>query len=245
MFFIALQTTTSSFLKDIEGDIKEIRREVTEETDSESEDQLDDYGEAEGCICYNDSLTRDCVPNKEDMTFENIRPCISNVRKAIRKLPARKMKKEIILVIGTNDVASKRPIDKIAHDCELLVKEATLRADNITLSSIPPRMDNKVTSDRMDSMNEIYYQIADKTDGVTFVDHDKNFKYRDGSIDENMLLEGDWLHLSSKGTKKLIDNLSLDARPKTGSGPTSKWINNDSRVTAQRYMGKAPTLATT
>jgi len=242
--FIALQTTTSGFLKDIEGYVKEIRREVSEETDSESEDEFDDYDDPEGHICYNNSLTLDCIPTKEDMTFEKAGPYINNITKAIRKLPARKVKKEIILVIGTNDVASRRPVDKIAHDCELLVKEATLRRDKVTLSSIPPRMDNKVDSEKMDTVNEIYHQIADKNDGVTFVDHDNNFKYRDGSIDKSMLLEGDWLHLSSKGTQKIINNLSLDAKPTIGVGPTNKWINNESRVTAQRHKGKYPPLAT-
>ncbi len=172
------------------------------------------------------------------MTFERAGPYINNVRKAIRKLPARKVKKEIILVIGTNDVTSKRPIDTITHDYDLLVKEAMLHADKVTPSNIPPGMDNKVTSDKMDTVNGIYHQIANKTKGITFVNHDKNVKYRDGSIDESMLLEGDWFHLSSKGTKKLIDNLSLDARPKTGSGPTNTLINNDSRLQHRDIRGK-------
>jgi ribA/ribD-fused uncharacterized protein len=217
--FVKLQTTTSGFLKEIESSVNDIKKGVLDKGDSDSDDEYDD---PEGRVCYSDSLTRDCVPTKSDMKFERAGPYISNMRKTIKKLPARKIKQEILLVIGTNDLASRRPAEKIANECDLLVQEAMIRAEKVTLSSIPPRADGKVDPRKMDTVNEQFYHIAD-SNGIEFVDHDRNFKYRDGSVDKSMLLEGDLLHLSSKGTQKLIDNLGLDAKPAIGSGPTNRW----------------------
>ena len=219
--FVALQTTTSGFLQDIKAEVTAIKEDIAEGSDSDSEDEFDEYDEPEGRICYSDSLARDCVSTAKDMIFERAGPYINNVRKTVKKLPARKTIKEIILVIGTNDLESKKPAEKIAQECELLVQEALVHAEKVTLSSIPPRADNKVDGAKMDTVNAHYYDIAIKS-GATFVDHDKNFKYRDGSIDTSMLLAGDSLHLSTKGTQKFIENLGLDAKPAIPSVPFNK-----------------------
>ncbi len=75
--------------------------------------------------------------------------------------------------------------------------------------------------ERFDEINEHYSNIADTNSDVTFVNHDKNVKYQDSSVDTYMLLTGDLLHLSAKGIQKVIDNRGLDdvARPTICKGP--------------------------
>ena len=121
------------------------------------------------------------------------------MRKTIKKLPPRKCKKKIVCVIGTNDAASKKPTERIANECEIMVQEALKRAETVILSSIPPRQDDHVDMEKMDAINEHFRNIAETNCDVEFVNHDKNFKYQDGSIDRSMLSPGDLLHLSAKG----------------------------------------------
>ncbi len=121
-------------------------------------------------------------------------------------------------MVGTNDPAMKKPAAKIANVCQFLVQKALLRAEKVTLSSIPPREDDQVNMERLDKINEHYSNIADRKRNVTFVKHNKNVKYQDSSVDTSMMLTVDVLHLSAKGTQKLIDNLGLGdvARPTIG-----------------------------
>ncbi len=77
--------------------------------------------------------------------------------------------------MGTNDATSKRPVENIANECELLVLEAVVRAETVVLSSIPPRDDNKVSMDKIDAINEQFRNIAENTEGVEYINHDKTF----------------------------------------------------------------------
>lgn len=232
--FVNLQTTTSGFLKDMEANVNDIHQNVCDDIDSDDEDEFE---EPDGRVCYGDSLIRNCEPTDEDMDFQRAGPYIANIRKTIKRLPQRKLKKEIVLVVGTNDAVTKKPAAKIANECELLVQEALLRAEKVTLSSIPPREDDRVNMDRIDEINEHYSNIADTNSDVTFVNHDKNFKYQDSSIDTSMLLAGDLVHLSAKGTQKLIDNLGLGdvAKPTIGKGPRNRWTHSQKEGSGQGH----------
>jgi predicted NAD-dependent protein-ADP-ribosyltransferase YbiA (DUF1768 family) len=223
--FVSLQTKTSGFLKDLEGKVEDIHNNVCDDTDNEEECDPD---ELEDTHIYGDSLIRDIESTEANTIVERAGPYISNVKKSIKKLPARKCKKKIVCVVGTNDASSKRPVEKIANECELLVLEAVVRADTVLLSSIPPRNDDKVSMEKIDAINEQFRNIAENTEGVEYISHDKNFRYQDGSLDSSMLLP-DQLHLSSKGTKKLIENLGLKEHTisTTGKGPVKKRTNSD------------------
>lgn len=227
--FVTLQTNTSGLLKDIECNVKDIKDNITEETDSESDYDEDVILEPEGQICYGDSLIRDCIPNTEELEFERAGPYINNVKKTLKKKPEKILKKEMIFVIGTNDASTKKPIEKISSDCEELVQEALKRAEKVTLSSIPPRGDDKVENQKRLAINDSFRQIAAANeDRVSYVDNDKNFTYQDSSIDTAML-STDMLHLSSKGTDQLIKNLKLDAKPSKSRFPTHKWAQNNEK----------------
>lgn len=92
-----------------------------------------------------------------------------------------------------------------------MLQEAQLRAEKVTVSSIPPRADEheNATKEKISAINEHLNEIASSHTGVDFIDHDRNFTYRDGTSDNSLLLPGDMLHLSAEGTQKLIENLGL------------------------------------
>ncbi len=98
--FVSMQTNTSAFLKDIEGKVNDLHQTLCEEEDSEDEYEYE-YEEAEGVYVYGDSLIRDMKASTPDITLERAGPYISNVRKAIKKLPSHKSKnKTIMCIIG-------------------------------------------------------------------------------------------------------------------------------------------------
>ncbi len=96
----------------------------------------------------------------------------------------------------------------------------------LLLSSISQRDGNKVSMDKIDAINEQFRNIADKTEGVEYINHDYIFRCEDGSIDSSTLMLD---QLSSKETKKLIENLGLKEQTKstTGNKQMLKKVNND------------------
>ncbi len=120
------------------------------------------------------------------------------------------------------------------------IQEALIWAEKVTLSSIPPREDDRVNIERLDEINEHYSNIANTNSNVTFVKHDKNFEYQESSADTSMLLTGDLLHLSAKGTQKLIDNLGLGdvAIPTIGNrwSHSQRDISGPSSVNESKHM---------
>ncbi len=167
-----MQTRTSGFLKDLEGKVGEIHNTLCYGTDNEEEYDPD---EIEDTCIYGDSLIRDIESTDANTIIEQAGPYISNVKKSIKRLPTRKCKMKIVCVVGTNDAVSKRPVENIANECELLVLEAVVRAETVVLSSIPPRDDNKVSMDKIDAINEQFRNIAENTEGLEYINHDKNF----------------------------------------------------------------------
>jgi hypothetical protein len=132
---------------------------------------------------------------------------------------------DLTFQMSENDASTKRPAEKIAKDYEMLLHEAIPRAIGVTISSIPPRKDDPLIMEKIDEVNVYLSNFANRTSGVTFVNNDRNFRYQDSSIDSTMLLQGDMLHLSAKGTSKLLENLGLSgmAKAATGNGPKNRW----------------------
>ena len=89
-------------------------------------------------------------------------------------------------------------------------------ASNVVISSIPPREDARVEPGKIDTINLLLLPILNEA-GVTFVNNDTNFRYRDNSIDSSLLL-ADKLHLSAVGVNKLLLNLGLSGKAKARQG---------------------------
>ncbi len=144
----------------------------------------------------------------------------------------------IYIVGGTRDAdSSDMPVDKIIEDCTTLVTKAKNLAKEVTVSSVLPRTDRNV-SQRCQEINRALHDICQKTK-VTFVNHDKNFLYQDGSADQSAF-HNDGVHLNDRGLKKLLQNIGLTSTPRNRDhGPSGRpsvaWNTNQN---ASRRSGR-------
>ncbi len=91
----------------------------------------------------------------------------------------------------------------------LNLNKAKQKAVKVIMSSILPRQDaNKTEGEKIDTINYMLVVLCNEKN-VTFVNHDKNFKYRDNTPDI-LLLGGDRLHLAAPGISKLLVNLHVN-----------------------------------
>ena len=216
---IALNT-----LQNIERKFTAFRNKLFSDDDDTSDDEDDEPEEAvpEGTLLIGDSLIQDVVTNDESMTIDCIRGAtLTDIKKRLKKInPKKRRYNSLIIVAGTNDASSKRPIDKIVADYRSVIEVAKKVSASITVSSIPPRTDKKVEDHKLENINELLVPIMNEK-GVRFSNNDVNFRYRDNTIDTS-LLKMDGLHLAIPGVKKLLLNLNLedlakvqDTRPPT------------------------------
>ena len=118
---------------------------------------------------------------------------------------------DVVVQVGTNDISTKFPMDKIIENMSQIMDTAKHISvtGNVTISGVCPRTDNSDAALKGNDVCDRVQQIcADK--GCIFVDHRDTFLTRSGdTIDELLLIDG--LHLSSAGTKKLLQNLKLSS----------------------------------
>lgn len=112
----------------------------------------------------------------------------------------------IILQGSTNDCCYSVDNELAEHVYTETIDEIKCRAPNayIAISTICPRSDDKSNQERVDTLNSKLRSIAKDNDCI-LIDNDNNFKMRDDSVDSTMLLP-DGLHLTKKGTKRLLTN---------------------------------------
>ena len=185
---------------------------------SENEDDEDDEPEAEpsGTLLIGDSLIHDVVPTDDSLTVDSTGGAyINTIKKKLRAIKQRKYE-SIVLVIGTNDASTKHTPEKICTDFKALISKAKSVATSVTVSSIPPRDDNRVEAGKLEHLNGLLMPIANE-ENVKFANHDTNFKYRDNTVDASLLLV-DKLHLSAAGVNKLLSNLGLSSKAKAKLG---------------------------
>ena len=199
-----------SSLNHIENKITAISTKII----SENEEDEDDEPEAEpsGTLLVGDSLIRDVLPTDKSLDVDcNSGAYINTIKKKLRSIKRRKYE-NVIIVIGTNDASTKRSPERICTDFKALISTAKAIATSVTISSIPPRDDNRVDPGKLENLNGLLMPIANDED-IQFVNHDRNFRYRDNSVDTSLLLV-DKLHLSAAGVKKLLLNLGLSEKAK-------------------------------
>ena len=71
----------------------------------------------------------------------------------------------------------------------------------------------------METLNPVLNDVCTQL-GVVFVDNDKNFKFMDGSVNEDFYSE-DGEKLTKAGIKRLLKNLGLTAKRVTRGGPST------------------------
>ena len=203
-----LQSTMATLLGKLQK--IEFALDIDDTDDSESDDDL--LGDPSEILLIGDSMVRGVQSTNENLTVN----CLSgasftHIRKELKKVP-RKKYRQIIIVCGTNEVSTNRPNERIARECESVLKLAKEKAPTVQLSSIIPRMDEKVENGKIDCLNQLLVPLCSSLD-VHFINNDENFKFRNNSIDET-LLSADKLHLSIKGVERLIENLCLQTMAK-------------------------------
>jgi len=129
--------------------------------------------------------------------------------------------KTLYLVAGTRELMELEE-DGVLSQFSSLIDKAKLKAQNVTLCSIPHRVDQDVHI-KTDSINKDLKKLS-ANKGITFVDADNQLLLRDGSINAAALVH-DGIHLSKHGVDGLIKTLRV---------PT---MNQGSVYTATLYPG--------
>ena len=78
---------------------------------------------------------------------------------------------------------------------------------DITVSSIPPCIDNVQHQQHVEELNVILHDISNKF-GAVFISNDETFRRADGRPNDGYLLR-DGLHWNNQGTNRLAINLQL------------------------------------
>ena len=142
--------------------------------------------------------------------------------------------------VGTNNCTSDAKVNTGTSEYLAMVTEVQERAPNtnIILSTICPRTDEHLG--RVNKLNDKIKQIANGR-GCVLVDHDKNFKYGDSTVDKSVI-EDLGLHLTKAGTKRLLTNLNAVHEIKKSPGSWTKVKRGNERGKRQRFSPRARTL---
>ena len=200
------------------------------------EDELDEnkgqeVRQARGHLLIGDSLIRNVDPSSDDMKVL----CMSgakypDITKKLRQ--TKEYFQSITIVCGTNDIATKKDIEKITENLQTLFKVARSKSESIFISSIPPRLDEKVTQQKLDKMNERISVLSEVESGVNFVNHDQNFRFLNEIPDEQLLLS-DGVHLSAAGVTRMLQNLKLQKSTKCNIKSNNKSDSDKSSKSPQ------------
>ena len=148
-----------------------------------------------------DAVTQDgdsvTVVKQSGATFQDLATSLGNIRHPVASLH---------IVAGTREVDSDTPVDLVKRDAEDMIAKARDVSREMTISSVIPRTDKDV-SERRNAINDMLTQTC-RDSGVTFVDHDDAFFFRNGEIDRSSFVR-DGVHLTRQGTAKLLKNLRL------------------------------------
>ena len=131
---------------------------------------------------------------------------IEDLHQWLTKVPESKSYKEVTIVGGSIDLEKKTAVD-IVSDYQAFTVSAGLRAEKITISSVPPRnKENKELKEKRE-VNGKLRELCDN-DGFNFIDNDPSFHLMNGEINE-ACLTNDGLHLSKRGVDSLLQNCSI------------------------------------
>ena len=119
---------------------------------------------------------------------------------------------DIIIQIGSNDCATKKPVQEIIENFDKIIEAAkqVSSTGHVTLGGICPRTDDGDAAARGTEVNSRLQQLAEAC-GCVHVDHSGTFLLRNGEVNTACLLL-DGLHLSEAGSKVLLSNLNLSSK---------------------------------
>ena len=132
--------------------------------------------------------------------------------------------------------ANEASEDEILSDFRRLLEVSTQRANNVSVSTIPPVMDKPDRQALADSVNKRLPDLCSQT-GAVLMSHEHNFQHADNSSND-LLLHYDGVHLSQADTLRLLQNLNVNSKePHVGrktSRPQTRQSLNSNRFDERR-----------
>ena len=125
----------------------------------------------------------------------------------------------VTIVTGNKDVCTERPVDELTELYKKLLTQAKTKSGRVVMSSLLPSVGGHGDCKRIETLNPVLKDVCTQL-GVVFVDNDKNFKFMDGSVNEEYYSE-DGKKLTKAGIKRLLKNLGLTAKRATRGVPAT------------------------
>ncbi len=137
---------------------------------------------------------------------------ISNIKDKVNQLSSDVTREQAILVVGGNDCdpresGDSRTASDIIEDYRTLVTATKTKAEQVTVSSILPRLKSAEVKTKIDDVNA-GLQVMCGEESVNFVDNRNSFHLGDGTVNDGYFVN-DGVHLNTKATNKLVQNLQL------------------------------------
>ena len=133
----------------------------------------------------------------------------ANIARLVHKIDKKKASisaKHTIILIGTNDVASSRPVQQIMSSFQdLIMKIRTKSSTNLIICGIIPRpcdLPNDPEETRMKEINKELEALCKKR-RVSFLHTYRIFLYKNKPIRSLFAVNDDGLHLNFEGTRRL------------------------------------------
>lgn len=131
---------------------------------------------------------------------------VSDITAELLSKPVDEVYKNIILQIGSNDCASNLfDEESFRDDYQTLVMTAQSKCENVVISSICPRLDDRFGNIRLG--NIVLSKIA-CDENCLYIEHDDDFRLPNGAIN-SLLYNRDGVHLNKKGSVKLANSLDI------------------------------------
>ena len=139
----------------------------------------------------------------------------------------------IVVVGGTKEAMGNVSIDELKERTQLLITKAKSVSEAVTVGSMLPWRDHD--PERLAKVNGAIRETCCEM-CVKYVDHDGNFTFRDGTVDEAAYVS-DGLHLSRGGVDRMLTNFAL---PKQKANKTERQPNTrrDSRRVTPRAAAR-------
>ena len=150
---------------------------------------------------------------------------IKNVHTNLRKDCGERRLRSIILHVGTNNLVSD-DAKEAAKRMEDLIVEAKSKAENVAVSSVIKRYDNKVPHSKITEYNNLVHELC-KKHNITFIDN--------SNIDQSMLNRSN-LHLNYTGDKAFGKTLCAylrSTRPGKTTYDSSKFFRQGRRQSSR------------
>ena len=172
-------------------------------------DEAEVICERKGTLLMGSSIIRDIKSKSFDCVIDPI--CVrggrvSDLTAELLSMPREKSYENIILHVGSNDCTSDF-FDTESFDDEynILVNTAKTKCDNVVISSLCPRLDDKFGN--IATGNSILSKIAND-ENCMFIDNADSFRVPSGAVN-TLLNNRDGIHLSKKGTVKLAEKFDF------------------------------------